>query len=94
MKNKKNRGRFGIKSLFALAFLAYFCYVLFSQQSMLSQYRKQRAALSRQITQCRQQQLRYEEMRALYESPDFIEQVARERLGFVFPDEKIFVDGP
>ncbi len=78
-----------------VAIIAMVCYVavsLVTLQADISSYRRQLTALE---NQCEEQELVNEEMNGLLERGsdfDYIVKMAREKLGLIFPEERVFYD--
>ena len=66
--------------------------VLIRQQLVINSYNKKIADLKSEIKTEEKRTKEIEKKAALYSSDEYIEKVAREELGLVKPDEKVFVD--
>ncbi len=73
--------------------LLLYIFILFlSQQFNLSRLSKENDALDQQIAEA---QIEHEQLKAQQEASqtdEYIERVAREKLGYMKPDEKVFID--
>ncbi len=88
---KHNLKKIIIATVLLLA-AAYFIYVMVWQQTMINQKQKEIEVLEQNIAEATAQS---EELKQQIESlsdPDYIERFAREELGLVFPNERVFVD--
>jgi cell division protein FtsL len=91
MKAKKSK----VNRIVNVAIIALICYVagsLLVLQADISSYRRQLASLE---TQCEEQQIRNDEMDSLIQRGsdfDYIVKMAREKLGLIFPEERVFYD--
>lgn len=98
-KNKKKAaksGRYDIKKLGLRAVIvlvaAYFIYVMIWQQVMISNKNEEIEALSKNIEQATQESERLRQEVENLSDPEYIERIARETLGLVRPNERVFVD--
>lgn len=90
-KRKKKKHSF-ILSLALLLAVGYFVISFVSTQLDIREKEKEAAALQEQITQ---QVAENERLQAVVDGGDeseYIERVAREKLGYVMPDEKVYYD--
>ena len=80
------------KRLLIILVLAYAIFTLANQQKVLNRYSKNSKELA---TKIEEQQVYNEELVAEKEnvnSKEFIEQMAREKLGMYYPNEKVYID--
>ncbi len=87
MKNKKI-----YKRLLIILVLAYTIFTLANQQKVLNKYSDNSKELA---TKIEEQQAYNDELVAEKEnvnSKEFIEQMAREKLGMYYPNEKVYID--
>ena len=78
--------------IFVAIFAVYAAFTLVSLQIQISAKREEQAALQAQIEE---QSLRNAEIEALLNSEDndeYIARIARDKLGYVSPGERVFVD--
>ena len=90
MKNKINSNK--IMNLVLIAFVIYAIITFFGQQKTLNSYNKEIAYYNEQINSLEDKK---EDLLAIKEnvnSPEYIEEVAREKLDMYLPNEKVFVD--
>lgn len=90
-KRKLDKKRFGIV-IAVTAFALYFVYIMIWQQVMISEKNGEIKALEEKIDQANQQtEVLQKELENL-DDPAYLEKIARERLGLVRPNERVFVD--
>ena len=70
----------------------YFLYITVWQQVMISRKNEEIEALSQNIEQATQESERLKEEVENLSDPEYIERIARETLGLVRPNERVFVD--
>ena len=91
--NKKNRkNKSVLLRLFILAVCCYFTFTLADLWNELNRSRKELSELQAEQAKITQDN---EELKALLNSDsnkEIIEKAARERLGFIYSDEQVFVD--
>ncbi|HIU44448.1 MAG TPA: septum formation initiator family protein [Candidatus Ventrousia excrementavium] len=90
MRRKKRVGL--ATKIFVAIFAVYAAFTLVSLQIQISAKREEQAALQAQIEE---QSLRNAEIEALLNSEDndeYIARIARDKLGYVSPGERVFVD--
>ena len=90
MRRKKRVGL--ATKIFVAIFAVYAAFTLVSLQIQISAKREEQAALQAQIEE---QSLRNGEIEALLNSEDndeYIARIARDKLGYVSPGERVFVD--
>ena len=81
-----------IKVTICLTFIVYVGYTLISQQFSLAERKSQLNAVNEQITQAEKDKEELELQLKTVNTPEYIEKVAREELGYAAPDEIVFVD--
>ncbi len=80
------------KRLLAILIIGYAMFTIINQQKVINQYSKNSKELEVKINQ---EQSTNQELLAKKEnvnSKEFIEQMAREKLGMYYPNEKVYVD--
>lgn len=87
MKNKKI-----YKRLLIFAVAIYAIFTLINQQKALNQYSKNSEELSTQIEEEKQYNQELSKKKDDVNSLDFIEQMAREKLGMYYPNERVYID--
>lgn len=81
-----------IVRLTVFAFLIYSVVMVTSKQLELKEKKQQLAELS---AKCTEQKLENDELERIFSSGDdlsYIEKIAREKLGYVYPDETVYLD--
>ncbi len=79
------------KFLFILM-IAYVVSILISQQKMLNSYNAEIKSYSAQIKKEKQTNEDLNQIKENVNSPEYIEQVAREKLGMYLPNERVYID--
>ncbi len=87
-KKKKNK----VIYLCLFGFLIYFAYTLFQQQLQLDKYNSQIKMYESEIEAKESLVNYYSNEKDNIDSDEYIEQVARDVLGYVKPYEKVFID--
>ena len=90
MKNIKKSNIY--KRLFVLAFIIYFVYTLLMQQKTLNSYAAEQAKYNEDIEVAEDEQNELQEMKNNINSDEYIEQIAREKLGMYYPNERVYID--
>ncbi len=90
-KARLNPKRFAI-AMVIVVFVVYFIYVMIWQQVLLSKKSKEIDALEKQIIAATQQAEELEKELENLSDPEYLERIAREKLGLVRPNERVFVD--
>ncbi len=91
-KNTKVNPRRFISVLVAVAFVLYFLYTMIWQQIVISNKGKEIDALEERISAAEQQKEKLEQELENLNDPEYLEKLAREKLGLVRPNERVFVD--
>lgn len=80
------------KTVLITALLLYTCFVLISQEATFYQYEEEMKHYDRLLEEemLKKEQLQY--TKTQISSKEYIEQIAREKLGYVMPNELVFVD--
>ncbi|MBQ2615037.1 MAG: septum formation initiator family protein [Clostridia bacterium] len=90
-KRKFNPRKFAVAAVILL-FGAYFCYTMIWQQVALNRKSREIDALNAQIEEATRQTEQLEAELENLNDPAYLEKVAREKLGLVRPNERVFVD--
>lgn len=90
MKNKKSKNL--LKKLLIISFILYFAFTLISQQKTLNAYAKEEEGYNEDISIAQDEQNELKEMKENINSNEYIEQVAREKLGMYYPNERVYID--
>ena len=80
------------KKLIIVAVMVYFIFTLISQQRMINEYKTAEVNYTKQLEKAKVQK---EELTAEKEnitSIDYIEKIAREKLGMYLPGETVYID--
>ena len=81
-----------IKAIVCFVFVIFFGYTLITQQFTISSKKAELKDLDQQIKQAEAQQAELNEQLKTVNTPEYIEKVAREELGYAAPDEIVFMD--
>ncbi len=90
MKNKLTNKL--LKRLLIFAFIIYFVYTLIMQQKTLNSYSAEEAKYNNDIELAQEEQKELQGMKDNINSNEYIEQIAREKLGMYYPNEKVYID--
>ena len=90
MKNKKINNL--LKKILVLLFIIYFIYTVIAQQKTLNTYAKEKDAYNDDIEVAQEEQQDLKEMKENINSDEYIEQIAREKLGMYYPNERVYID--
>ena len=87
MKKKLRINRFII-----IAVLIYFIYTLVSQQQTLNSYKQEASTYSNQIEEANEKNEDLKNVKNNINSTEYIENMAREKLGMYLPNERVYID--
>ena len=87
MKKKLRINRFII-----IAVLIYFIYTLVSQQQTLNSYKQEASTYSNQIEEANDKNEELKNVKNNINSTEYIENMAREKLGMYLPKERVYID--
>lgn len=90
--NKKSRKKINFARILGIGIFVYFISVFCVQQFRINEYRVQEEYYENAIAEINEEKMANEELMAQTNTAEYIEQVAREKLGLVKPYEKIFMD--
>ena len=90
MKNKITNKL--LKRLLIFAFIIYFVYTLIMQQKTLNSYYAEETKFNNDIEVAQDYQNELQSMKDNISSDEYIEQIAREKLGMYYPNEKVYID--
>ena len=90
MKNNKVNGV--LKNFLVLMFVIYIIYTIIAQQKTLNSYAKEKEKCYDNIETAQEEQNNLKEMKENMNSDEYIEQVAREKLGMYYPNERVYID--
>lgn len=80
------------KPLFTLAVVIYIVYTLVTQQIQMYKYKKDIVSNNQKIEQQKKITEDLTRTKETYQSDEYIEKMAREKLGYVKPGEKVYID--
>ena len=90
---KKNKKRFfKLSVLFWALVLIYACYTLAQQQFAISDLQKKGDALNVKISDAKNENEELHSVESIADTDEYYETIARRKLGFVKPNEKVFID--
>ncbi len=93
---KTAKVKFNVKrlvlSVLALGFAVYFLCTVVTQQSTLSRKNDEITALNEQIEAADRETDRLQEEYDSVSDPEYLERMAREKLGLVLPNERVYID--
>ena len=81
-----------LKKILIIAFIVYFAYTLIKQQQTLNSYASQKDKYNEDIEVAEEEQADLKEMKENINSDEYIEQIAREKLGMYYPNERVYID--
>ena len=84
--------KFKFNRIIIIGIIIYVLCILISRQQVLSANRKDARAYQDSIAQEKQRHTELLEKRENINSTEFIEQIAREKLGMYLPNERVYID--
>ena len=90
-KKRLNPKRFAV-AVAVVVFVSYFIYVMIWQQITLSKKNKEINELEEKISIASQETEALQKELDNLEDPEYLERIAREKLGLVRPNERVFID--
>ena len=81
-----------IRNIFILIVLIYIGYIFFCQQKTLNSYANGQEFYASQIEKEKQEQEALATLKENINSPEYIEQMAREKLDMYLPNERVYID--
>lgn len=87
-KRKKSK----VYILVTLCVMAYFAYLMIGQEQIIRDKSNQIASVNQKIEDEKSKTEELKKQKDQVNSPEYIEKIARDQLGMVKPDEKVFVD--
>ena len=87
-KGKKNVS----KRILYTAIIIYVGYILCQQHVYLKAYKAEENSYLKEIDKDKKVAQQYQKQKELYRTDSYIEEIARTKLGMVYPGEKIFID--
>ncbi|MGN1059632.1 MAG: septum formation initiator family protein [Clostridia bacterium] len=91
-KKKKVNIRVLLKRCVLCGLILYICYLFLAQQFDLSRLSKENDSLDQQIAEAQREHEELSDQKEASGTPEYIERVARDKLGYMKPDEKVFID--
>ena len=88
----KNKNKKFLKKIIVISIAIYVIYTLISQQKTLNAYSNEKEKYQEQISKEKEDTNNLKEMEENVTSPEYIENIAREKLGMYLPNEKVFID--
>ncbi len=88
MKNKNGL----LKKIIFVAVLVYAIITFINQQKILNNYTSQLDTIKVEIAEAKEQQEKLNDVKENVNSLEYIEILAREKLGMYMPNEKVYVD--
>ena len=92
MIKRKKKNRSFIFRISVFGFILYAAYTLISIQLQVSTLERNIDSINTSISKVKLENAELERLLSFGETDEYIEQIAREKLGFCYPDEKILVD--
>lgn len=90
-KIKKNK-TINLVTVISVAFICYFIYTLINQQYQINKYDSQIQMYQSEIQNKNKLTNYYGEQNSNVKTDEYMENVAREELGYIKPYEKVFID--
>lgn len=84
--------KFRIGRLVVILVLLYFIYVCVTQQQTMASYEKEANLYKENIEDAEKQRAKLENVKENIDSTEYIEDVAREKLGMYLPNERVYID--
>lgn len=81
-----------LKKVFLIAIIIYISIIFINQQKTIMAYNKEQANLKNKIKEEEQQNETLLATKANISSPEYIEELAREKLDMYLPNEKVYID--
>lgn len=92
INNRKGKKKIKLSKILFIGVAIYFVSVFCVQQFRINEYKVKEEYYSNAITELNQEKAEYETLASQSNTAEYIEKVAREKLGLVKPYEKIFMD--
>ena len=81
-----------INRLIIIGVLIYFVFVLVSQQQTMNTYQEEAKVYENQIVEAQEKNEELKEIKNNIDSTEYIENIAREKLGMYLPNERVYID--
>ncbi|MBP3595860.1 MAG: septum formation initiator family protein [Clostridia bacterium] len=89
---KKISSKKKIYIAFLIAFVIYSCSIFVNQQEKLNSYSKQKDYLQSELQKTKDKQKDLQELKENVNSPEYIEEIARDKLDMYLPNERVYID--
>ena len=80
------------RNIIIIAFSIYFVVTIISQQNTLSQYKSEAATFTKQLETAQETNDELNKTKEKLNSTEYIEEMAREKLGMYLPNERVYID--
>ena len=84
--------KFKFNRIIIIGIIVYILYILISRQQVLSTYKKEEQNYLELISQQQQRNSELLEIKDNINSKEFIEEIARDKLGMYLPNERVYID--
>lgn len=84
--------KFKFNRIIIIGIIIYVIYILISRQQVLSMYKKEEQHYLDLIAQEQQRNSELLEKKQNIDSTEFIEEIARDKLGMYLPNERVYID--
>lgn len=84
--------KFKFNRIIIIGIVIYLLYLFISRQQVLSSYKKEEQAYAKLIEQEQQRNIELQEEKENVNSTEFIENIARDKLGMYLPNERVYID--
>lgn len=92
ISNRKSKKKLKLTRVMFIGVFVYFAFVFCVQQFKINEYKVQEEYYNNTIAEINEEKAEYEALVSQSNTTEYIEKVAREKLGLVKPYEKIFMD--
>lgn len=89
---KKISSKKKIYVIFLIAFVIYAISIFINQQIKLNSYSKQKTYLESELQNKKEKQQELKGMQENVNSPEYIEEIARDKLDMYLPNERVYID--
>ena len=84
--------RFKFNRIIIIGIIIYVLYAIISRQQILNSYKKEEQNYLDLIAQEQQRNSELLDAKNNIDSPEFIEEIARDKLGMYLPNERVYID--
>lgn len=84
--------KFKFNRIIIIGIVIYLLYLFISRQQVLSSYKKEEQTYAKLIEQEQQRNIELQEEKENVNSTEFIENIARDKLGMYLPNERVYID--